>query len=432
MVFVASAWLAAPAAAAAAAAAAPTEAYPHDAAFLWMEALYDVVKNEATPPPQASRIYGIAAVALYESVVSGSAGNRSLVGQLNELEALPELKPNKKIHWLSSANAAMATVIRGLYPAAKPSSLATIAALEHRLSRPYRAWLPKPVHQRSVEHGRAVAAAILAWSRSDGFSIHDACAYAPPTGPGLWEPTPPAFAPPLQPCWGRIRTMALTSGGECAPPPPPLYSEDPDSELYLQALNTYTVGLNLTPEQIDIAHYWADGPGATGTPPGHSIGIMGDFVLADDLDLMAAAEGYARVGIAVHDAFIACWNAKFVYNLLRPITYIRNRIDPAWSPLLTTPNFPEHVSGHSTQSGATEQVVLDFVGGDRAFLDTTRSRHALLPVMADRALTVVGAAEEAAVSRLYGGIHYATGNDGGLDQGRCIGRAIVARLRFSK
>jgi hypothetical protein len=286
----------------------PPDAAPSDVAVAWFDLLYDVVKAEQITPPPASRIYGVAAVALYEALVPGSLQHRSLVGQLNAFGAVPQPAPRKRYHWPAVANAALASTVRGLFPTATAHSLQTINTLGHQFADTFQARLPAPVYTRSVTQGQAVADAVLAWASTDGSAIFAHCAYTPPGGPGLWEPTPPAFTPtPLQPCWGQLRPFVLTSGGECAPPPPPAYSEDPASEFYALATDVYTINLNLTAEQRTIAQYWADNAGSTGTPPGHWIAIVGQIARTHGLALMAAAEAYTRVGLAVADAFINRW-----------------------------------------------------------------------------------------------------------------------------
>jgi hypothetical protein len=152
------------------------------------------------------------------------------------------------------------------------------------------------------------------------FSMNNNCPYVPAQVPGAWEPTPPAFNPnPLQPA-SFIRTMVLTSGAECPPTDHPAFSTRNASDFFAAALEVYNVGLGLTNEQKTIADYWSDGPAATGTPPGHWIAIVSQIARNDQLSLARAAEAYARVGIAIHDAFIACWHAKYVSNLQRPVT----------------------------------------------------------------------------------------------------------------
>jgi hypothetical protein len=411
----------------------PADAFPSDVASVWFDLLYDVVKTEQNSPPVASRIYSIAAVTLYEAIVPGSLEHRSLVGQLNDLAAVPQPKPHTPYHWPTVAHSALARAVRGLFPNASQSSLDAIHALEHALTAEFQSSVPPLVYARSVAQGRAVARAILAWASTDGFTTLNNCPYTPPVGPGLWVPTPPAFVPnPLQPCWGQLRPFVLTSSDECAPPPSPTYATDPASAFYALALEVYRTNLALTDEQRTIAQYWADNAGATGTPPGHWIAIMGQISRNDGLSLMAAAEGYTRVGLAVADAFIGCWQTKYTYNVLRPVTYIQAVIDADWLPLLVTPPFPEYASGHSTQSGAVATVLTDLFGV-KAFTDTTHSDHDLTPPQPPRTFNSFDeAADEAALSRLYGGIHYVSGNTNGLAQGRCIGQVILDRIAFKR
>lgn len=405
--------------------------FPSDVAATWFETLYDVVKAEKTTPPPASRIYGITAIALYESIVAGTEANRSLVGQLNDLRSLPQPKQNKKYHWPTVANAVLAKTIRDLYPTISQASLDAINNLEQRFASQYQAKVPRPEYERSVAHGQAVATAILDWAATDGFSTHNDCPYVPVPVPGAWEPTPLGFNPnPLQPCWGLIRPMVLTSGEECLPPGPPEFFTDPDSDFYAAGLEVYTAGLDLTEAQKTIADYWSDGPGATGTPPGHWIAIASQIARNDNLSLAAAAEAYAHVGVAVHDAFIGCWNVKYIDNLQRPVTYINANINADWLPYIETPGFPSYTSGHSTQSAAAARVLTDMFGIKR-FTDTTHTDHGLVPPQEPRTFdSFDAAAAEAAVSRLYGGIHFAFDNDDGLASGQCIGQAITDRVRF--
>jgi hypothetical protein len=405
---------------------------PSEVAFVWFDQLYDLVTMERITPPPASRIYGLAAVTLYEAVVPGSRAHRSLAGQLNALTAVPQPAPHRPYHWPTVANTALAAAIRALLPEASPASREAIDALEQAFATAFQSSVPAAVYARSVAQGQAVAAAVMAWAATDGFAVLNNCPYTPPVGPGLWEPTPPAFAPPLQPCWGQLRPLVLPSSDTCAPPPPPAYSEDPASEFHAFGLEVYTTSVHLTEEQRTIAHYWADNPGTTGTPPGHWIAIVGQLARNEGLSLMAAAEGYARVGLAVADAFIGCWHTKYTYNLLRPETYITRLIDPTWLPLLITPGFPSYTSGHATQSGAAATVLTEMFGV-HPFTDTLHQDHHLEPLLEPRHFgSFDEAAEEAAMSRLYAGIHYRFDNDNGLAQGRCIGHVIVDRIRFMR
>ncbi|PYS95073.1 MAG: hypothetical protein DMF50_10435 [Acidobacteria bacterium] len=403
---------------------------PSTVAWTWFDRLYDVIRSEAIAPPPASRIYGIAAVALYEAVAPGAPHHRSLAGQLNGLGRMPKAAPRWKHHWPTVANAALARTIRGIFPSLKPENEAAIGALEANFAAQFHA-VDADVYRRSVVYGQAVADAILAWAATDGYSTFNNCSYVALPVAGAWQPTPPAFNPhPLQPCWGRIRPMVLKSGGECPPPGHPVFSTDAGSAFRAAALEVYETGLGLTDEQKTVADYWADGAGATGTPPGHWIAIVGQIARTDSLTLSDAAEAFARVGIAVHDAFIQCWLTKYATNLERPVTYIHDAFDASWVPYITTPPFPTYTSGHSTQSAAAASV-LTAMFGIKAFTDTLHSDHHLVPALAPRSFESFDeAAAEAALSRLYGGIHYPFDNDDGLACGECIAKANSRRVRF--
>jgi PAP2 superfamily protein len=410
---------------------APDDA-PSEVASVWFDQLYDLVTTEQVTAPAASRSYGLAAVTLYEAIVPGSRAHQSLVGQLNALTAVPHPTPYRRYHWPTVATTALAAAIRALVPEASPAAREAIDALEQAFAAAFQASVPALIYTRSVAQGQAVAAAVVAWAATDGFAALNNCPYTPPVGPGLWEPTPPAFAPPLQPCWGQLRPLVLASSDVCAPPPPPAYSDDPASGFFASALDVYTTSVTLTEEQRTIAHYWADSAGTTGTPPGHWIAIVGQLARHDGLSLMTAAEGYVRVGLAVADAFIGCWQTKYTYTLLRPETYITRLIDPAWLPLLITPGFPSYTSGHATQSAAAATVLTDLFG-ITPFTDTLHQDHHLEPPLAPRSFSSFDeAAEEAAMSRLYAGIHYPFDNQNGLAQGRCIGQVIVDRMLFTR
>jgi len=407
-----------------------TDDYPSEVATVWFDTLYQTIKSESIAFPEAARIYGISAVALYEAVVPGALHHRSLAGQLNSLFAVPQPQRLEQLHWPTVANAALARTIRGLFPKLRPENRKTINALEQHFAARFQAEANKSLrYKRAVSHGRAVANAILRWAATDGFSVHNNCPYVPAQVPGAWRPTPPNFANAQQPCWSQLRPMVLASGAECAAPRPPEFSRAPGSEFYAAALEVYQTSQTLTDEQRTIAEYWGDLVGITGTSSGHWMAIVGQIARNDALSLAAAAEAYAKLGIAVTDAFITIWEAKYFYNLVRPVTYIQDNIDPTWLPYLATPPNPSYISGHSTQSGASATVLTDLFGV-KAFIDTTHGDLHLTPQEPRTFSSFDEAAEEAAVSRLYGGIHYSFDNYDGLLTGRCVGQEINARVRF--
>ena len=380
-------------------------------------------------PPVASRAFGYSGVALYEALVPGMPDYQSLAGQLNELAELPQPASGEDYHWEVVANSAMATITRALFPTATEENLAAVDALYEQFAGEFAPTLDAEVFERSETFGRTVAEAIYQWSMSDGghegFSTSFPADFVPLVGVGLWVPTPRLNADPqpaLQPYWGNNRPFALQAGEVCMPSEPPAYSEDSDSAFHAEAIEVYDTTQNLTPEQEEIALYWADNAGETSTPVGHSMSFVTQILEQEEASLALAAEAYARMGIAVADSIIGCWYAKFEYNLLRPVTYIQQEIDETWMPLLNTPPFPEYPSGHSVQSAAAAVVLTDLFGEDYAFTDHTHDARGLAP---RSFASFTEMAEEAGISRLYGGIHYRAAIERGLEQGECIGQQVI-------
>lgn len=410
--------------------------YESDVPVAWFDlALTLIQETEGFTPPVASRALGYLGVTLYETVQPGMPGYHTLVGQLNELKGVPRVEWSAGYHWPTAANAALAEMMRKMFPTASPVNLAAIDALEEQFAQTFIAEVNTPAYRRSVLWGQAVADAVFAWSLTDGghegYLRNFPTDYTPPVGPGLWVSTPPGYARALQPTWGENRPFALDGGDTCPAPSPPDYSEATDSAFYAEAIEVYEVGLDRTPEETAIAEFWSDDPGRTSTPPGHWVSILNQVLVHQESNLDVAAEAYAKVGIAVADAFITCWYTKFEYNLVRPITYIQEVIDPGWNtPNLTdpvtTPPFPEYTSGHSVQSGAAATVLTELFGDNFAFVDHTHEARGL-PARSYPSFNA--AADEAAISRLYGGIHYRSAIELGVAQGRCVGERVL-KLRF--
>jgi hypothetical protein len=379
-------------------------------------------------PPVASRAFGYMGVTLYEAVVPGMPGYRSLGGRLTGLPPQPAPAPGR-LHWQLVANAALAEIVRRLFRGTSDDNKKAIASLRRRLRKRYAGGVSDAVRARSSAWGEAVAARIYAWSKSDGGHnayLNNFPAYDPPVGRGLWVPTPPSFLPALLPGWGSHRAFVVRFVPELDPGPPPDYSEDPSSEFYEQGLEVYETDRTLTREQEKIARFWSDDPAQTPTPPGHSISILTQVLRNRSASLAVAAKAYARVGMAVADAFICCWDTKYRYNLLRPVTYIRRLFDAKWLPLLVTPPFPEYASGHSVQSGAAAEVLTNLFGSV-SFTDHTHDNLGFEPRSFH---SFWDAAREAAASRLYGGIHFRAAIRRGLAQGKSVGEQIDAlRLR---
>ena len=399
--------------------AAGAETFDSEVPIAWFRLSFDLTRDEGLFPPSAARAYAYAGVTLWEAVAPGVVEGQSLAGQLNGLADVPA--PRHELHWPTVANAALADIMRRFYTS--PSSGQAIRELEQGFSRRFQGEIPGALFGRSIAHGQRVAAAVWQWSRSDGYDqVHD-CAYTAPTGAGLWSPTPPGFEAPIEPCWGELRPFALLSLGMCEPEAHPAYSEDPASEFYRQALEVYETVNNLTPEQRTIALFWADLAGESPTPAGHSLSITAQALEQVEASLDLAAEAIARVGIGESDAFIGCWATKYHYNLLRPVSFINDLIDPTWESVLETPPFPAYTSGHSNDVGAASTILTVLFGDGFPITDHTNDERGFAPRSFG---SFFEAADESAISRLYRGIHYRFDIEQGVEQGRCVGRAVNA------
>jgi PAP2 superfamily len=430
-----------PAAAQTSAAAPPASSYSASVASEWFRlALQLIQQTPGFSPPVASRALAYLGLSLYESVVPGMPQHRSLAGQLGELSSLPLAQPDEALHWPTVANASMALMTRMMFSNASSENKARIDLLERSLPLKHgRDFDPvvvtAEVGYRSQTFGKLMAMAIMTWARTDGG--HEAWGparrtrptYLPPGGAGQWAATPPDFTPALLPWWGENRPFALQRASDCPAPPPPAYSEEVGSTFHVQAQEVYRISTQATQQQRQFALYWADDPGKTPTPAGHWVFIATDLLEARKATLADAAETYARLNVAMADAFIAAWHAKYTRNVMRPVTFVQLVIDSHWVPtLMNTPPFPEFPSGHSVQSSAAAAVLAQAFGADTAFTDNTHNDRGWGPRSFK---SFKEAADEAALSRLYAGIHYRFGIELGKAQGDCVGRKAL-ELKFRR
>ncbi len=395
------------------------------ALLVWHRLVLELVRHTATySPPVASRAFAYLGVAAFEALATGSEGLHSLAGQLNELTPVPPREAGQSYDGAVVVQAAMAHAAAALFENTGPTGQRAMAAMARKAAADAARGVPEEVVRRSEDYGRAVARHILAWAATDGGATIENMGfpldYKLTEGPAHWVPTSLVRQQqfPLLPDWGRTRTFAMPDGASCGLPPPPAYSEAPGSQFYVEAIEVRDAVNGLTDEQRAIARFWSDDPMLSPTPPGHWISIAIDILEKEDADLVTSAETLVRLGVTLADAFIGCWDAKYRYDLVRPLTYIRRLIDPKWEAILNTPPFPEYPSGHSTQSGAAATVLIEMFGPAYAFEDGTHSDDGL---PARRFASFWAAAEEAGISRLYGGIHFRSAIERGLDQGRCIG-----------
>ncbi|MEN9894478.1 MAG: hypothetical protein RIR97_330, partial [Pseudomonadota bacterium] len=344
----------------------------------WYRLVLELVRH--TPnysPPVASRSFSYLGVTAFEAVATGSDDLTSLAGQLNGLTPVPQREAGKTYDDAIILQSAMAFAVRNYFDHTGPTGQRAMTAMEADLKAKVAEGLSNDVVAASEAYGVAVAQHIFDWSDDDGGAdvqnMGFPLKYDLRKGPDQWVPTSTIGQQqlPLLPSWGANRPFSMPKGAVCDLPPPPAYSEDKTSEFYKQALEVFDTKKNLTPEQRQIAAFWADDAMLSSTPPGHWIAIAWQILDRDQASLNQSVETMARLGVTLADAFIGCWKTKYEVNLLRPVTYIRRTMDPKWESFLTTPPFPEYPSGHSTQSGAAATVLTQIFGENFAFEDAS-------------------------------------------------------------
>jgi len=403
----------------------------HDA----MHDLTGVIVYDILSPPQAGRVYAYASVAAYEAVRPGYPAQRSLAGQLNGLAPPPSPQPGVEYSFPLAAIHAFMTVGRAMtFSRARMDSLRT--ALEERVRQ---TGVPAPVFERSIAYGDTVAKHILAWAAGDRYlQTRGYPKYTVTSQPGRWRPTPPAYMDAVEPHWTDIRPFVLDSSSQFRPKPPHRFDMKAGSPFYRQVFEVYETGKRLTAEQRAIAAFWDCNPyvmhvqGHTMfatkkiTPGGHWMGIAGVAARRAGADFMRSAEAYARTAIALADGFLSVWDEKYRSNVIRPESVINTYLDERWEPFLQTPPFPEYTSGHSSISTAAATVLTDEFGDGFAFTDDVEADYGLPPRSFS---SFKEASAEAAISRLYGGIHYRMAIEEGIGQGRKVGELVVQRVR---
>jgi hypothetical protein len=421
----------------------PANKFSSDIASNWVVLQQKLTKTTAGyTPPVAARAYGYGGLVMYEAAVGGLPNNQSLAGQLTNLTTLPKPETGKEYNWALSVNAAEANILRALYAEASRPQASTnkrlIDSVEVVHLNANKTGVAQDIIDRSVKYGQAIANAIFEWSKTDGghegYKRNFPTTYVVPVFAGSWQVTENGQKIPMQPTWGTNRTFVPANQNMTLPAIIP-FSASLTSAYFGQYFEVYNVNKSLTAEQKEIAAFWADNPTETQTPSGHSYNIANIAVKQSKVGLGKAAEAFARTGITLNDAFINCWKCKFQYNNERPYTMIRRTIDGTWKPLFTTPPFPGFPSGHSTQSGAVSEVLTDMFGQNFAFTDNTHEGRKDVTtgiVLKSRSYkSFADFSQEAAISRLYGGIHPRQDNETGLAEGRKIGKNVLA-LKFKK
>ncbi|NJK82571.1 MAG: vanadium-dependent haloperoxidase [Saprospiraceae bacterium] len=403
-----------------------------------MKKLTDVIVHDIFSPPVASRIYAYASIAAYEALQPAYESHTTLAGQLTDFQEVPQpIDGDVYCFPLASVHAFL------IVGKALIFSEQQIEEYEKEVYAQFEAMkMPKAVYERSLAYGKIVGEHVLAWSKSDNYKqTRTFPKYSITDDPGRWKPTPPAYMDGIEPHWNKIRPMVLDSAQQFAPAPPTPFSMEKDSKFYEEVMVVYHA-LNdeaTKMERLAIASFWDCNPYVSHhkghvmfatkkiTPGGHWMGIAKIAAEKANANVMESVEAYAKTAIALMDGFISCWDEKYRSNLIRPETVINTYIDPNWAPALQTPPFPEYTSGHSVISRAAAIALTSLFGDNFAFDDNTEEEYGL-PTRSFNSF--LQAAEEAAVSRIYGGIHYPPACEEGVVQGEKVGNLVVSSLQM--
>jgi PAP2 superfamily/RTX calcium-binding nonapeptide repeat (4 copies) len=383
-----------------------------DMVLQWNDIALDAIRTIPTPPPRAARALAIVQAAVYDAV---NAIDRT--HQVYAVDVLASPLASREAAVAAAAHTSLVSLFparQAVFDAALATALGTIAAGSAK--------------NQGVQLGQNVAQQMLALRANDGANA--SVAYTPGTDPGDWQPTPPAFAAALLPQWPDVTPFAMTSGSQFSPDNIPALASAEYAAAFdeVKELGSATSATR-TADQTNIALFWANG-GGTATPPGHLNMLAQVVAEAEGNSLAENARLFASLNVAMADAAIMAWEAKFDTDFWRPVTGIRaadsdgnpaTTQDAAWTPLIATPPFPSYVSGHSSFSGAAAAVLIDFFGSDNIAF-TLASENPSVPARSFTSFSQ--AAQESADSRLYGGIHWRFDNEDGLTAGEQLGQFV--------
>jgi hypothetical protein len=398
----------------------------------------DVIVYDIYSPPVASRSYAYICIAAYEALLHSEKGHRSFAGQLHDFKALPQPDESKEYSFtLAAANAILIIGKSMVISEEKVNDFKTQLLQEFKADG-----IPENVYNNSLLFGQQIADHILAWAANDNYKKSRSLPkYAVNESAGTWKPTPPAYMAAIEPNWNKLRTFVIDSPQQFKPVPATIFSFDKSSDFYKEAMAVHDIGVNLTAEQTAIASFWDCNPFKMNvrghvmyatkkiSPGGHWLNITRLACRKSGANGIQSAEAYACVAVVISDCFSSCWDEKYRSNVIRPETYINEYIDNAWMPLLQTPPFPEYTSGHSVVSGSAAVFLSKYFGNNFSFTDSTELEFGLPERHFN---SFKQAAEEAAISRFYGGIHYMPSINNGLKEGEAIGHFITGKLKMKK
>jgi len=399
-----------------------------------------VVMGNNFSPVVASRNYAYASIASYEVIAAGHPDKfNSLVGQVNGLTKVAKPAAGEKIDYEYASILAFCKVGEAVtFP---EGSMKDYTDSLHQIAVTHG--MPSEMITNSENYAKAVSASIMAWSKKDNYAkTRSAPKFAINDSAWRWVPTPPAYTEAVEPHWGEIRTMVMHDAKEYTVPPPPAFNvTDPKSKYYKEVMYIKNTGDSLNAEQTHIADFWDDNPGKLNvsghvmfvtkkfSPPGHWMSIVGIGAQKVNADFNTTVCAYAKTAIALFDAFIESWTAKYVYKTARPETIINKFVDKNWRPHLQTPPFPEYTCGHCTISAAAAEALTSVLGDNIAYTDTSELEFGIK----NRSYkSFKDAADENVLARFYGGIHFHNSCVVSHGFGTVVGDSVVKKLVMKK
>ncbi len=402
-----------------------------------------IMVNDIFSPPQASRVYVYPNIAAYEALNAHLGNYKSLIPQLNGFSTntkipVPEANTNLK---LAALLAYMQVAEKIVF------SEDVIRMYRDSLTTSWYSQNPESL-EKSKKYANEISKNVIAWMENDFYretrSMPDYDFFEEDAA--RWQPTPPAYMKGIEPHWAKIRPMVMDSASQFKPAPPPKFSLDKKSKFYRELTEVYQISEAIradgnNSEEIGIARFWDCNPYVSITkghfmfaekkitPGAHWMGICKIASIKSGADFELTVLAYTKTSIALFDAFISCWDEKYRSNLIRPETLITQNIDPTWQPILQTPPFPEYSSGHSVISNAASKILTSIFGDNFGFIDDTEVAFNL-PKRSFSSFK--NAAQEAALSRLYGGIHFRSAIEEGASQGENVGNYINSKLQLLK
>lgn len=416
------------------------EIFVRDKMIEHLFSITDIMVTDVTSPPGAARFYSYSLLAAYLAFnYEPNLNNLPIVEHFNaplpDLEMEITIEPSN-MSLAFAATYAMLEVGKNIMPSGKK-----LANTQENLVNQYskNRFLKKKEIKKGISYAEKIASIVLEYASKDGYQqLSTLKRYSPTNDKGKWYPTPPAYLAAIDPEWRTIRPFFINSADAFSPAPPAAYSENENSSFFKQLTEIYDVTSNLTEEQRLIANFWDCNPFnvsysghmAIGlkkiSPGGHWMGITGIASQKAKLNFNESLYIHTLVALGLHDAFISCWDEKYRSDRIRPLTAINRLIDEAWRPILQTPPFPEYTSGHSVISKTSAVLLTSYFGDNFKFIDTSEVYFGLPERAFDSFLI---ASNEAAISRLYGGIHFRDAIEVGMQQGGNIAQYILDQIK---